>query len=117
MKQASLSGTEKNILSSLAKVGSMSLLSLRGNLNLPIDIFVNSVQFLVQNGLAEQRSMKLTITTNGLSTLQSNRFGNRPERFENAVPYLQTISSTQLAVGEFFIPNKENFLRSYGKSR
>jgi hypothetical protein len=114
MKIKIFNAAERLVLISAINSSSGSLLSLRKDTHLGLDAFIGAIQTLEQRLLLTRdvgRFKVLPAALKWLTAMQTER-DSRPTD-----EYLASVSVPKLAVTEFFIPNKEVFLKDIRNSR
>jgi hypothetical protein len=114
MRNNILNATEKLVLISAVSSKSGSLLSLRKVTRLGLDPFISAIQALEQREFLTREIGRFKVLPAALRFLADVQ--NRPGQLSRD-DYFASISVPQLDVTEFFIPNRENFLKDIRNSR
>jgi hypothetical protein len=114
MNNKILNASEKLVLISAINSRSGSLLSLRKMTQLGLDQFISAIQTLEQREFLTREIGKFKVQPAAIKFLSYVQ--NRSGQLSRDV-YFASVSVPQLSVSEFFIPNKENFLKDIRNSR
>jgi len=114
MQMQILSSTEKLVLTAAAKSSKGSLLSLRKDTYLGVDAFVAAVQTLEQKKLLTRDGVRFKVLASAFKWLATSQ---APSSMRSKEEYLASISAPRLSVEDFFIPDREAFLKDLQQSR
>lgn len=105
---------EKLVLTAAIKSLNGSLLSLRRDTRLSVDDFVAAVQILEQKNALTRTGLRYEVSASSLKWFAASHMSGTKKDGQD---YLATISAPQLSIYEFFIPNRESFLKDLKQSR
>lgn len=101
------------ILLFLSKEPGASLITARKRLSMNLDDFLRGVKLLEGRGFVSRDGVKVILTSQGIDFLSdTERLGRLAM---STSEYIDSVSTTALAVTEFYLPNRAKFLASLSK--
>lgn len=105
-----LSSFEKVILLALSSANVVNILTLRAKLGMSALQFFNALNRLREEGLIDFDGRRAKLTQLGNGALRE--FRNSPNSSTaTGSAYLKSVSAPQISVQDFYLPNRDRFLR------